>query len=62
MPQEIDFTEAKKQPCCPFCESPLTHIEFTRQKLSFGFMRGFTWVVLLQCGNCAKVLGTQTWD
>jgi hypothetical protein len=62
MPQKIEFTEAKQQPKCPFCEEPLITIEFTRQKLSFGFMNGFTWVVLLQCGKCAKVLGTQTWD
>ena len=62
MPPEPQFTEAKKQPRSPFCEEPLAEIEFTRQKLSFGFMKGFTWVVLLQCGSCAKVLGTQNWD
>lgn len=62
MPDEIEFREATQQPCCPRCEQPLTQIEYTRQKLSFGFMSGFTWVVLLQCGNCATVLGTQTWD
>lgn len=62
MADEIEFREAKKQPVCPHCEKPLTTIDYTRQKLSFGFMSGFTWVVLLQCSGCAKVLGTQTWD
>lgn len=60
--EEIEFHEARQQPVCPHCEHPLTAIDYTRQKLKFGFMSGFTWVVLLQCGNCAKVLGTQTWD
>ena len=62
MTDEIEVHEARKQPVCPHCEQPLTNIEFTRQKLKFGFMRGFSWVVLLQCSRCAKVLGTQNWD
>ncbi len=62
MPEEIQFEEAKKWPRCPFCDETLDHIEFTRQKLKFGFMSGFTWVVLLQCPTCAKVLGTQDWS
>ncbi len=62
MTTEIEFISATTPPRCPFCDEPLTRVEFTRQKLSFGFMKGFTWVVLLQCGKCAKVLGTQTWD
>ena len=62
MSREIEFTESADNPVCPFCEHELHTIRYTRQKLSFGFMRGFTWVVLLQCSNCRKVLGTQTWD
>lgn len=62
MPDDINFREATQRPICPHCEEPLGEIAFTRQKLSFGFMKGFTWVVLLQCSHCAKVLGTQTWD
>ena len=59
---EIDFREAATQPVCPFCESTLNEIQYTRQKLKFGFMSGFTWVVLLQCPSCSKVLGTQDWS
>lgn len=62
MADEITFSEARQTPRCPHCEASLTQIEYTRQKLRFGFMSGFTWVVLLQCSQCAKVLGTQTWD
>jgi hypothetical protein len=60
MPEEIEFRESAKQPICPNCNQPLTHIDYTKHKLSFGFLEGFTWVVLLQCPSCAKVLGTQS--
>jgi hypothetical protein len=60
MTNEIEFREATKQPICPHCSQPLVHIDYTKQKMSFGFMGGFTWVVLLQCPSCAKVLGTQS--
>ena len=62
MSDEIEFVEAPAPPVCPFCETPLARIEYTRQKLAFGFMSGFTWVILLTCPHCHKVLGTQTWD
>lgn len=61
MADEIEYREARQQPICPHCEQPLTTIDFTRQKLKFGFMSGFSWVILLQCGRCAKVLGAQDW-
>ncbi len=60
MSHEIEFTEGHAPPLCPYCEVELTHVEFLRQKLSFGFMSGFTWVVLLSCPHCRKVLGTQS--
>lgn len=56
---DIEFREARQQPRCPFCDKTLHEIEYTRQKLKFGFMSGFSWVVLLQCPDCGKVLGTQ---
>lgn len=62
MSNEVEFVESQAPAVCPFCEAPLKRIEYTRQKLSFGFMSGFTWVVLLTCPGCHKILGTQTWD
>lgn len=60
MPPELEFREAECPPLCPHCEAPLTTIEYTRVKLPFGFMKGFAWVILMQCPSCAKMLGTQT--
>jgi hypothetical protein len=61
MTEELDYREARQQPICPHCEEPLTRIDYTRQKLKFGFMKGFSWIILLQCSKCAKVLGAQDW-
>lgn len=61
MSDEVDFVESKTPPICPHCDATLTQIEYRRQKLVFGFMSGATWVVLLTCPKCHKVLGTQTW-
>lgn len=62
MSHDIEFVEAETPAVCPFCEIPLKRIEYTRQKLAFDSSSGFTWVVLLMCPGCHKVLGTQTWD
>jgi hypothetical protein len=62
MSSDVEFIEARDRPICPHCETPLTQIEYRRQKLSFGFMSGFSWVILLTCPHCHKVLGTQTKD
>ena len=61
MGNDIEFVEAVEKPRCPSCDNVLERIEFTRQTLSFGFLSGSTWVVLLQCPYCHKVLGTQNW-
>ena len=62
MTEEVEFVESRSQPVCPHCEAALAQVEYRRQKLSFGFMSGFSWVILLTCPHCHKVLGTQTWD
>ena len=62
MSDEVKFVESQTPPKCPHCEALLEQIEYRRQKLSFGFTSGFTWVILLTCPHCHKVLGTQTWD
>jgi hypothetical protein len=62
MSDEVEFVESQAPPVCPHCGAALQQIEYRRQKLSFGFMSGFTWVILLTCPHCHKVLGTQTWD
>jgi hypothetical protein len=62
MSDEVEFVEAETAPVCPHCEATLSRIEYRRQKLSFGVMSGFTWVILLSCPRCHKVLGTQGWE
>jgi hypothetical protein len=62
MSNVLEFIEADATPICPHCEATLMRIEYRRQKLSFGFMRGFSWVILLTCPHCHKTLGTQAWD
>ena len=62
MSAELRFVEADTAPVCPHCEAILGEIEYRRQKLSFGLMSGFSWVILLSCPHCHKVLGTQAWD
>jgi hypothetical protein len=62
MADEVEFVESQTTPVCPHCEAALTQIEYRQQKLSLGFMSGFTWVILLTCPRCHKVLGTQSWD
>ena len=59
MSDEVEFVESQTPPVCPHCEARLERIEYRRQKLSFGFMSGFSWVILLTCPRCHKVLGTQ---
>ena len=59
---EIEFREVDGDPICPFCEEELKIIDYKRQKLSLGFMSGYTWVILLMCPYCHKVLGTQSCD
>jgi hypothetical protein len=58
----FQFVEAKTWPVCPHCDEQLDRIEYTRDRLGFGFMRGATWVIVLTCPRCHKVLGTQSWD
>jgi hypothetical protein len=62
MNDEVEFVESRSLPICPHCEKTLAQVEYRRQKLSFGFMRGASWVILLTCPHCRKVLGTQGWD
>ena len=62
MSDEIEFIESRSSPICPHCEATLDQVEYRRQKLSFGLMGGFSWVILLTCPRCHKVLGAQTWD
>jgi predicted RNA-binding Zn-ribbon protein involved in translation (DUF1610 family) len=61
MSDAVEFVETASAPVCPHCGTTLARIEYLRQKLSFGFMRGFSWTVLLLCPHCHKVLGTQNW-
>jgi hypothetical protein len=61
MSQDLEFVEAQKSPICPHCNATIAKLEYRRQRLSFGFMSGATWVIVLTCPICQKVLGTQTW-
>ena len=58
MTQDIEFVEAAEYPHCPHCDRPLARIEYIKQKLSFGLMGGFEWIILLSCPDCRKVIGT----
>jgi hypothetical protein len=62
MSDEVEFVEARALPVCPHCEARLERIEYRKQKLSFGLMSGFSWVILLTCPHCHKVLSTQPWN
>jgi hypothetical protein len=59
MSESLEFVEAEHWPICPHCDETIKTIEYTREKLSFGFLAGFTWVIVLACPECHKVLGTQ---
>jgi hypothetical protein len=58
---EIQFVEATTPPVCPHCNVQIAHLEYCKQRLSFGTMKGSTWVIVLACPNCHRVLGTQPW-
>ncbi len=62
MSEFIKFVEAQTLPICPHCEKPLAEIEFRRDVVRFGFFKGETFVVLLSCPHCHKVLSTQSWE
>lgn len=62
MSDGIPFVEAQAYPVCPHCERPIEAIEWCKQRLSFGTFGGSTWVIVLTCPSCHKVLGTQGWD
>ena len=63
MSDDVEFVESKAPPVCPHCEAVLKRVEYRRQKLSLGgFTSGATWVIILTCPVCHKVLGTQGWD
>ncbi len=61
MSDSLEFVESETWPICPHGEKPLKTIEYTKEKLTFGFMQGASWVILLACPRCHKVLGTQSW-
>jgi uncharacterized C2H2 Zn-finger protein len=57
----FQFVEARTRPVCPHCDEQLDRIEYTRNKVEFGgFLWGWTWVILLTCPRCHKVIGTQS--
>jgi hypothetical protein len=59
MAQEIEFVEAGEPPRCPHCEQTLERIEVhRRQVLGFTFFEGKSWVTILSCPHCRKVIGT----
>lgn len=60
MSDDLEFIEATDDPICPYCETRLTQIAYRHQRLNFGFLSGFAWVILLLCPHCRKVLGTQS--
>lgn len=61
MTREVEYIETEEYACCPFCDETLNRIAYRKEKLSFGFMSGFAWVIMLLCPACKKVLGTQNW-
>ena len=34
---------------------------FRKEKVSFGFMQGFAWAIILICPKCRKVVGTHSY-
>lgn len=62
MSNEFGFVEATSPPICPHCDMALGYFEYQVEKLSFGTWGGFTWVIILTCPSCHRILGTQTRD
>jgi hypothetical protein len=61
MTAEIEFVEFPNAPLCPHCEAALEQIAFRKEKVTFAFMKGFAWAIILICPHCQKVVGTQSW-
>lgn len=62
MTDALEFIEAESLPICPHCDEAITLLEYRKQKLSFGTLQGLTWVIVLTCPHCHRILGTQGWD
>ena len=61
MDHPLEFTATREKPVCPHCQAELDRIDFRREKLRLEVSAVFTYVVVLMCPMCRKVLGTQSW-
>ena len=61
MAKQIEFFETSDAPTCPHCEQEMEQVAFRKEKVSFGFMQGFAWAIILICPRCRKVVGTHSW-
>lgn len=59
MSDMLEFAEATSLPICPHCGEAIQLLEYCVQKLSFGFAGGWTWVIVLSCPHCHRIIGTQ---
>lgn len=59
MSDMLEFVEATSLPICPHCDKAIQLLEYCVQKLSFGFAGGWTWVIVLSCPHCHRIIGTQ---
>jgi hypothetical protein len=59
MSDMLEFVEATSLPICPHCGEAVQSLEYCVQKLSFGFAGGWTWVIVLSCPHCHRIIGTQ---
>jgi hypothetical protein len=57
---QTELVEARTRPICPHCEATIDRIEYVQEKLGIEFtlMMGATWLIILMCPRCHKVLGS----
>lgn len=57
----LTFTPTEQNPVCPHCQAELERLDYRREKLHLETPAVYTYVVILMCPKCRKVLGTQSW-
>ena len=62
MTANFEFVEAQTKPICPYCDAALQKIEYEWDLVpSMGLLGApATWVVILTCPECHKILGTRS--
>jgi hypothetical protein len=62
MGDKVEYVEARTRPMCPHCDATLDRIEYVQEPLDLEYTLMFkaTYVIILSCPQCHKVLGSPT--